>query len=134
TLSYHIQSLNGLLRIAADVDGWSDPAEYISPRTGETLVDLDLMERMPVLGASERLANVLTYPNGKLFPMADTWAASLADAPAPGSGSVFYGGGGIVRLSRGQVSTDSLFGIVLPVSSENVSPESGSPEVAPADG
>lgn len=134
TLSYHFQSLQGLLRIAADIEGWSDPEGYISPRTGETLTDLDLMERMPVLSASERLTNVLTYPNGKLFPMADTWAASTANAPEPDAGSVIYGGGGIVRLSRGQVSADSLFGIVLPLDSLSVDSESDPPEVMPDDG
>lgn len=134
TLSYHIQSLQGLLRIAADIEGWSDPEGYISPRTGETLVDLDLMERMPVLGASEQLSNVLIYPNGKLFPMADTWAASLANDPQPDAGSLIYGGGGIVRLSRGEVSTDSPFGIVLPMDTPSENTESEPPEVTLSDG
>lgn len=123
TLSYHIQSLQGNLRVAAAIEGWTDPEGYISPRTGERLVDLDLMERMAVLSASERLSNVLTYPDGKLFPVADTWAASLANDPEPEAGSAIYGAGGVVRLSRGEISEESLFGIVLPMNALSIDGE-----------
>lgn len=113
TLSYHLQSVRGLLRIADAIEGWSDPEGYISPRTGETLSALDLRERMPVLGSSQRIPNVLSYPNGKIYPMADTWAATQAENPEPDSGSVVYGGGGVARLSRGGPTADSPVGLVF---------------------
>lgn len=110
TLSYHLQSVNGLFRIAAAAKGWSDAEGYSSPRTGRRFTDLDLVADMAVLNASSRIPNVLVYPDGKLFPMADTWAASTASQPEFGVGSVAFGGGGVARLSRGGVPATGPFG------------------------
>ncbi|MGD7704947.1 heparinase II/III domain-containing protein [Microlunatus sp. Y2014] len=112
TLSYHNQSVNGLFRVADSVKGWSDADGYSSPRTGDRFDDLDLLDDMPVLGSSSRIPNVLVYPDGKLLPIADTWASSSAGSPDFGAGSVIFGAGGVARLSRGRIPTTGPFGVV----------------------
>lgn len=112
TLSYHQQSLNGLFKIADEAKGWSDAEDYRSPRSGRRIEDLDLLRDMSVLGASARIGNLVVYPDGKLFPMADTWASSSAGAPDFSTGSFHLGASGVTRLSRGGVSSTGPFGFL----------------------
>ncbi|MGD7704948.1 heparinase II/III domain-containing protein [Microlunatus sp. Y2014] len=113
TLSYHLQSINGLAQVASSLKGWTDAEGYVSPRSGERYADLDLLADYAVLGASQRVPNVLCYPDGKLFPMADTWAYSAAPQPENGVGSVLFGAAGVARLSRGRVPSAEHPGEIL---------------------
>ncbi|MGD7706550.1 heparinase II/III domain-containing protein [Microlunatus sp. Y2014] len=101
TLSYHLQSVGGLLQLAQALEGWSDQQQYESPRTGESFTDMDLLDDMAVLGASTRILDVLSYPDGKLFPLSDTWANATAENPDHTAGSVLFGAAGVARLSGG---------------------------------
>lgn len=114
TLSYHLQSINGLYAVALKVAGWSDAPGYQSPRSGRRFDNLDLLSDMAVLGASQRLPNQLAYPDAKLFPMADTWAYALASAPDRTVGSLLVPAAGVARLSRGRIPSGGHPGVKLP--------------------
>src|SRR5699024_8444725 len=64
TLSYHLQSINGLFEVARVLRGWTDPEDYESPRDGQRFTDLDLLADMAVLAQSRDIPNVLVYPDG----------------------------------------------------------------------
>ncbi|MFW6599950.1 heparinase II/III domain-containing protein [Propionibacteriaceae bacterium Y2011] len=133
TLSYHTQSYNGLFQVAGALEGWSDAEGYESPRSGQRVDDLDLLGDIAVLGASHRIPNVLAYPDSKLFPMADTWAASTAPQPE-GGGSVLFGAAGVARLSRGPVPTSGYFGTQLTFPEMEITAQTAAAKVFPASG
>ncbi len=94
TLSYHNQATNGLVRVIDALAGWTDPEGYASPRSGERFDDLDLGAEVPVLANAVEIENRLCYPDGKLFPMNDTWASAKAAAPKLDAGSFQLPAGG----------------------------------------
>lgn len=106
TLSYHMQSTNGLATVIADVRGWTDPAAYVSPRNGTRLDNLDLTDRVPVLGSAMRIPELLVYPDGKYFPTQDTWAVSTSPNPDWTAGSFLLPAAGMARFARGAAGTE----------------------------
>lgn len=106
TLSYHNQSTNGLATVITDVRGWTDPPNYVSPRNGGRLDDLDLSQRVPVLDAAMRIPQLLVYPDGKYFPTQDTWASDRSGNPDWSVGSFLLPASGMARLMRGRVGGD----------------------------
>jgi hypothetical protein len=100
TPSYHIQTVNGLKQAVSLLNGWSDPAGYVSPRTGTRFDNLNLAEQFPVIGRALDAANRLVYPDGKVLPVMDTWAATVAPDPKP-DGSMLMPGAKIGRLAGG---------------------------------
>ncbi|MBD2863121.1 heparinase II/III domain-containing protein [Paenibacillus oceani] len=101
SVTYHKDSALLLSRAAEQAAGWSDPPGYVSPRTGTRLEQLDLLQRMPQLPAMLGLAAKLTYPDGRVLPINDTWAFYKPPQPQD-TGSLVLPGGGIAKLARGQ--------------------------------
>lgn len=101
TLSYHNQSTNGLLQSMSEAKGWSDPAAYVSPRTGQRIDNLDMAETYPALNNAEQMKNVVAYPNGSYVPVMDTWANEKTTTPRTDLGSYLLPGSGISRMTLG---------------------------------
>lgn len=115
TFSYHNQSTGGLDQTVRALQGWTDPAGYLSPRTGRRLENLDMGSRFPVLGKAQELPNLMVYPDGKYFPIMDTWANQKAPAPQLDSGSLLLPASGIARLTRGTGKRgETEFGLIYP--------------------
>ncbi|MCU6708892.1 heparinase II/III family protein [Paenibacillus sp. J5C_2022] len=114
TLSYHNQSTNGIHAVANELNGWTDPEGYISPRTGTRYDQLDLMANLTALKKATEIPTKLIYPDGKYFPTHDTWAAEKSHRPDLNAGSFLLPATGLARLARGTVpvEADQTFGIV----------------------
>lgn len=106
TPSYHVQTVDGLKRAIALLDGWSDPEGYVSPRTGVRYDKLDMAQQFPVIARAIEVANRLVYPNGNVMPVMDTWAVTFADKPQP-DGSMLLPGTKIGRLAGGSGATQT---------------------------
>jgi hypothetical protein len=114
TLSYHVQSTNGLIQVLEGLKGWTDPEGYLSPRSGQRYDDLDLAGDVPVVNSALEIPGQLIYPNGHYFPLDDTWAFSPSGAPDWTTGSLLLPASGVARLSRGALRQhDGYFGILL---------------------
>ncbi|WP_152364650.1 heparinase II/III domain-containing protein [Microlunatus speluncae] len=114
TLSYHDQATGGLVQVIDQLAGWTDPEGYASPRSGERFAELDLGAQVPVLANAIEVSQRLVYPDGKLFPMEDTWAYSVSGKPQHDAGSFLMPAGGVARLARGRtVDPAAYFGIVF---------------------
>jgi len=101
TLSYHNQSINGLIQSMEEAKGWSDPAGYVSPRDGRRLDDVDMTGMYPALGNALTMKHVVAYPNGSYVPVQDTWANEKTAQPRTDLGSYLLPGSGISRLTLG---------------------------------
>ncbi|GAA3403183.1 heparinase II/III family protein [Paenibacillus hodogayensis] len=99
--SYHEQIASGLAECMEALKGWSDPAGYVSPRTGERYDDLDMGARFPALERSLSLRRQWTYPDGRYVPVNDTWAFERHPAPAEDAPMALLPAGGLVKLCRG---------------------------------
>jgi hypothetical protein len=99
--SYHLQSTGGLQAAIGAAKGWSDPAGYVSPRSGRRVDDLDLESDYPAIQAFDRVIADITYPDGRYFPIQDTWAFSKSRVRDPARGSVLLSAAGIARLTLG---------------------------------
>lgn len=107
SVTYHKDTALLLSRAADEMAGWSDPPEYVSPRTGDRLEQLDLLQRMPLLSAMLGVAGKLTYPDGYVLPINDTWAFYKPPAPQD-TGSLLMPAGGIAKLTRGQGAEQTM--------------------------
>lgn len=101
TLSYHNQSINGLLQSMIEAKGWSDPAGYVSTRNGRRLDHIDLAAMYPALNGATSMQHVVSYPNGSYVPVQDTWANGKTAQPRTDLGSYLLPGSGISRLTLG---------------------------------
>lgn len=102
TPSYHNQATIGLIEAIEALQGYSDPAGYVSPRTGRRFDQLDLYRDYPLLAKSKAFTAKLAYPNRKTVPVQDTWAADGAPSAPPGSGAQLLPASGIGRLALGE--------------------------------
>src|SRR5690606_9883594 len=109
SLSYHDQATNGLVQVIDQLDGWTDPEGYASPRSGERFDQLDLGAEVPVLSQAIEVSQRLVYPDAKLFPMNDTWAYSTSGKPRFDAGSFLMPAGGVARLARGRTEDPSAW-------------------------
>lgn len=100
TLSYHQQTCYGLSQTIRCLDGYSDPAGYVSPRDGQRYDMFDAGAWVPLMDSLLQLQNILAYPDGKCFPVNDTWASQKAANPQC-TGSVVLPSAGIAKLTRG---------------------------------
>jgi len=114
TLSYHVQSLTGVNEtIDKYLKGWSDPVGYISPRTGMNVQNLDMGNLYPILNASNLVQRTIVYPNGRYYPIQDTWESGRGTAE--NMGSVLMPAANIARMSKGSGgSTNQLYMTYLP--------------------
>lgn len=102
TLSYHTQSLSGINDTINYLKGWSDPAGYISPRTGMNVQNLDMGDHYPVLKAANLVQSTVLYPSGRSFPIQDTWES--ATGSPQNLGSILLPAANIARMSKGEGS------------------------------
>ncbi|MCU6708753.1 carboxypeptidase regulatory-like domain-containing protein [Paenibacillus sp. J5C_2022] len=101
TPSYHIQTISGLLAVAELLQGWSDPAGYVSPRDGKRFDNLQVEQQFPSIGRAIENANKLVYPDGKVLPITDTWANQVRSNPLLDAGSFLLPAAKIGRLTGG---------------------------------
>ncbi|NLY19229.1 MAG: hypothetical protein GX045_09860, partial [Clostridiaceae bacterium] len=105
TLSYHTQSLSGINDTINYLRGYSDPAGYISPRTGMNVQNLDMGDHYPVLKAANLIRDTVLYPSGRSFPIQDTWES--ATGTPQNLGSILLPAANIARMSKGEGSNTS---------------------------
>lgn len=103
--SYHRQShSNTVWRISQALEEYEDPADYLSPRTGQRLIaGEDLVESPALAPVLERAAGVrgnLVYPNGRLLPIQDTWAVDTYTPPEVSS-PYLYPAAKVAKLASG---------------------------------
>jgi len=107
TMSYHVQSLNGVNNTIDDfLNGYSDPAGYISPRTGLNVQNLDMSSLYPILNNSNLVQNTVVYPTGRWFPIQDTWETDKSNT-VTNLGSILMPAANIARMSKGTGSSTS---------------------------
>ncbi|MBP1993778.1 S-layer homology domain-containing protein [Paenibacillus eucommiae] len=106
SLSYHNQVAYFIGVVMSELQGYSDPPGYISPRTGKRFDNLDLQSEFAILDRMDKISSILAYPNGKALPIQDTWA-ELAGNPLPDAGSVLLPSTGIGRLTLGEGAEQS---------------------------
>lgn len=107
TVSYHMQSYAGLRDSLKALQGWGDPAGYVSSRTGRRVESLDMGTEFPFLKQSAVIQNLLAYPDGKLLPINDTWAYDISDAPDTEAGSFLLSAAGVGRTTIGEGTEQS---------------------------
>lgn len=100
--SYHLQTVAGLVEVANQLRGYSDPPGYISPRTGERFDNLDLNQKFPVIQRAIEGGNKLVYPDGKVLPITDTWASGKPPNPQFDAGSFLLPAAKIGRFTGGE--------------------------------
>lgn len=101
SLSYHEQSVHGFQQAIKELNGWSDPVGYLSPRNGLRFDKLDLQGLFPGLAQSITLGRLLTYPDGKYIPLGDTWASDELTQPSRGASSVLLPSVRVAKLAAG---------------------------------
>ncbi|MEF3308166.1 heparinase II/III family protein [Paenibacillus sp. GYB004] len=100
TLSYHLQTINGIRQTIRHLQGWSDPPGYVSPRDGRRFDSFDPEAVLPLFGRMIRVPGLLAYPDGACVPVNDTWASQKAEQPMC-TESLSMPAAGIVKLTRG---------------------------------
>ncbi|MDF2661723.1 MAG: Heparinase II/III-like protein, partial [Paenibacillus sp.] len=101
TVSYHKQSIDGLDRAVTAMNGYSDPDDYISPRTGRRFDNLNMAEDYPIIDKALRNNDLLVYPNGNVLPVMDTWANEKSAAPITTEGSFLLPATKVARTVSG---------------------------------
>lgn len=101
TLSYHNQVWGSIEQAIIALNGYSDPENYRSPRSGRRFDRLDLLKEYAVLARGLEIGKKLVYPSGTLLPVQDTWAASKSQFRAD-SASLLVPSAGMGRLTLGQ--------------------------------
>ncbi|MBO9596719.1 MAG: heparinase II/III family protein [Cohnella sp.] len=98
TVSYHVQSTEGVKQAAERLIGYVDPPGYVSPRSGVRLDRPEMAKKYPLLAQAERIPRQLTFPDGRVFPVNDTWA--FARYEPLDVGALLLPAAGIARLSH----------------------------------
>ena len=74
--SYHSQVVGNVQGVLQAARGYSDPAGYKDPATGERFDDLNLATQMPEVGRAQAALDRMRLPNGRYIPVHDTWAVN----------------------------------------------------------
>ncbi|MDP6777695.1 MAG: heparinase II/III family protein, partial [Candidatus Latescibacteria bacterium] len=101
TVSYHNQTVRGLMRLIDLLDGYSDPEGYVHPGDGTRYDSLDLLDQYPILEKARGIPEMLKYPNGRVVAFHDVWARSQ-EQPTEATGPMLLPGVGQARLGRGE--------------------------------
>jgi len=104
--SYHSQVLGGLQTVFAAAKGYSDPAGFTVPGTGERFTDLDTESALPEVARSRQALDLMRLPNGRLVPVHDTWSTNSLVALSQ-SASFLLPGLGHACLGRGAGPTQT---------------------------
>jgi hypothetical protein len=100
TVSYH-QMTTTMMRVAFDLaKGYCDPPGYVNPEDGKRFEDFDAMRDIPLFRKAVTVVDVLTFPNGRVVPINDTWAETELEPPQK-SVPVLLPATGHVGLARG---------------------------------
>lgn len=104
TISYHHQTTGLLQRVFNVAKGYSDPAGYTWPQSGQRFDDLDMQRDLPFVGKAIDSVRALTFPNGRIVAVHDAWATSSSKTTETNS-PVLLSGMRHARLARGEDST-----------------------------
>lgn len=74
--SYHSQVVGSVAGLFSAARGYSDPAGYTYPATGERFDDLDLNKVIPEVARAQEALRRMCLPNGRFATVHDTWAAN----------------------------------------------------------
>ena len=99
-VSYHNQTVEGLVSVMDLLTGYSDPKGYSNPESGERYDNLDLLDSFPFFERARRIPDLLRYPNGRLVAVHDTWAWQER-APTTETAPHLLAGVGHAWLGRG---------------------------------
>lgn len=102
TPSYHVQSTNGMISAMTQMEGYSDPVGYISPRSGAHYDNVDMRSDFPIISKAAEIQNILVYPDGRTLPVQDSWANERSRTPQIDIGSMLLPASGIARLAQGK--------------------------------
>ncbi|WP_176706331.1 heparinase II/III domain-containing protein [Paenibacillus hemerocallicola] len=102
TQSYHLQTVAGLKAVADQLNGWSDPPGYISPRTGKRFDKLVMKDKFPSYNRVMEIGKRLAYPDGRALPVMDSWAVDRVADAKTGGPSYVLPATRIARLNSGQ--------------------------------
>lgn len=99
--SYHSQVVGNFSGLFAAARGYSDPAGYKDPQTGERFDNLELDKSLPEVGRAQAALDRIRLPNGRRLPVHDTWSTDKSTALQE-SKPELLGGLGQAILGRGQ--------------------------------
>lgn len=99
--SYHDQIVSGFADCLDAMEGWSDPAGYVSPRSGARFDRLNRQTEFPALARSMSLGAEVTYPDGRYWPINDTWAFDRHSGSVAGRPFLLLPSSRIAMLARG---------------------------------
>ena len=111
TLSYHTQTINGLVRAIEMLNGWTDPPGYVSPRTGVRFDNLDMAQEYPIIGKALAINRFMVYPDGRYLPIMDTWANQSSPSPDLSKGSFLLPAAKVARLAAGRGSAQTQINV-----------------------
>ncbi|MHB8994090.1 MAG: heparinase II/III domain-containing protein [Armatimonadota bacterium] len=72
--SYHSQVVGATQEVIQVAKGYSDPAGYKYPETGERFDNLDIETQLPEVVRAKAALSRMRLPNGRYLPVHDTWA------------------------------------------------------------
>jgi hypothetical protein len=84
--SYHRATLYDLIRVMEAATGYSDPPDYRHSNAGKRFKDFDPATEFPIIRKAVHATNALTFPNGRLVPVHDTWAIETRGTPDSAAG------------------------------------------------
>ncbi|MBN1380890.1 MAG: heparinase II/III family protein [Deltaproteobacteria bacterium] len=73
TISYHNQVINFMGLCAHAIKDYSDPPGYRWLQNGKRLDNVDIEKNIPIIKNSKFAPLLLTYPDGHVVPLHDTW-------------------------------------------------------------
>lgn len=107
--SYARQHVYGLARAAGLVQGYSDPAGFVSTIDGKRFDNLDMLNDLSELGRAVNALESLTYPDGENMIIHDTYGRLVSSGfPAPVvTRPLLYPAFGHAVLGRGEKSKNN---------------------------
>jgi hypothetical protein len=107
--SYHSQVVGNVADVIQAAKGYSDPAGYKYPESGERFDNLDIETQLPEVVRAKSALNRMRLPNGRYIPVHDTWATGGGSAVGESKPDLLGGlGQGILGLGKdlGAVQVD----------------------------
>ena len=100
--SYHYQTMGGLKTCFDEIRGYTDPSGYVDGVDGKRFDDLDPDEDIAFYAKAKDAPAVLSFPDGHICPVHDTWAVSRDSQARSKTVSAICPGYGHTSLGRGQ--------------------------------
>jgi hypothetical protein len=100
--SYHSQVVGASQNVIQAAKGYSDPAGYKYPETGERFGNLDIETQLPEVVRAKAALDRMRLPNGRYLPVHDTWAVGGGPALLESKPDLLGGlGQGILGFGKG---------------------------------